>query len=52
MSGLEILGAVASSIALVQAVKGSLKAIDLLRQNSDMKKQCNNLRREVSQQIS
>ncbi|RFN55143.1 hypothetical protein FIE12Z_655 [Fusarium flagelliforme] len=47
MSGLEILGAVASSIALVQAVKGSLKAIDLLRQNSEMKKQCNNLRREI-----
>ncbi|RBR23111.1 uncharacterized protein FIESC28_04106 [Fusarium coffeatum] len=46
MSGLEVLGAVASSIALVQAVKGTLKAVDFLRQNSEMKKQCNNLRRE------
>ncbi|RGP76426.1 hypothetical protein FLONG3_5311 [Fusarium longipes] len=47
MSGLEILGAVASSIALVQAVKGTLKAVDFLRQNSEMKKECNSLRREM-----
>ncbi|KAF4340201.1 hypothetical protein FBEOM_5898 [Fusarium beomiforme] len=38
MSGLEILGAIASSIALAQAVKGTLKAVDFLRQNSEMKK--------------
>ncbi|KAH6966108.1 hypothetical protein EDB82DRAFT_480447 [Fusarium venenatum] len=36
MSGLEILGAVASSIALAQAVKGTLKAVDFLRQNSEI----------------
>jgi hypothetical protein len=48
MSGLEILGAVASSIALAQAVKGTLKAVDFLRQNSEMKKGCNKLRKEVS----
>ncbi|KAF4452969.1 hypothetical protein F53441_4200 [Fusarium austroafricanum] len=47
MSGLEILGAVASSIALVQAVKGTLKAIDFLRKNSEMKKECNKLRKEI-----
>ncbi|QPC61856.1 hypothetical protein HYE67_004087 [Fusarium culmorum] len=34
MSGLEILGAVATSIALVEAVKGTLRAVDFLRQNS------------------
>jgi hypothetical protein len=49
MSGLELLGAIASSIALVQAVKGTLKAVDFLRQNSDMKRECNNLRKEVRQ---
>lgn len=48
MSGLEILGAVASSIALVEAVKGTLRAVDFLRQNSAVKKECNNLRREAS----
>ncbi|KAI6762671.1 hypothetical protein HG530_008651 [Fusarium avenaceum] len=47
MSGLEILGAVASSIALAQAVKGTLKAVDFLRQNSEMKKGCNKLRKEI-----
>ncbi|EWG42731.1 hypothetical protein FVEG_04475 [Fusarium verticillioides 7600] len=47
MSGLEILGAIASSIALVQAVQGTLKAIDFLRQNSDMKGECNKLRKEI-----
>ncbi|KAF5674154.1 endocytosis ankyrin repeat protein [Fusarium heterosporum] len=47
MSGLEILGAIASSIALAQAVKGTLKAIDFLRQNSKMRKGCNNLRKEI-----
>ncbi|CAG7557931.1 unnamed protein product [Fusarium equiseti] len=47
MSGFEVLGAVASSIALVQAVKGTLKAVDFLRQNSEMKKQCNNMKREI-----
>lgn len=44
---MEVLGAVASSIALVQAVKGTLKAVDFLRKNSEMKKECNNLKREV-----
>jgi hypothetical protein len=48
MSGLEILGAIASSIALAQAVKGTLKAVDFLRQNSEMKKECNKLSKEVS----
>ncbi|KAJ4024545.1 hypothetical protein NW766_000782 [Fusarium irregulare] len=47
MSGLEILGAIASSIALVQAVKGTLKAVDFLRENSEMKKECSSLRREI-----
>ncbi|KAF5632769.1 endocytosis ankyrin repeat protein [Fusarium sp. NRRL 52700] len=47
MSGLEILGAIASSIALAQAVQGTLKAIDFLRQNSDMKGECNKLRKEI-----
>ncbi|RBR10631.1 hypothetical protein FVER53590_04475 [Fusarium verticillioides] len=47
MSGLEILGAIASSIALVQAVQGTLKAIDFLRQNSDMKGECNKLKKEI-----
>ncbi|KAF4990353.1 hypothetical protein FGRMN_8488 [Fusarium graminum] len=47
MSGLEILGAIASSIALAQAVQGTLKAIDFLRQNSEMKKGCNSLRKEI-----
>ncbi|KAK6702110.1 hypothetical protein SNK04_012016 [Fusarium graminearum] len=47
MSGLEILGAVATSISLVEAVKGMLRAVDFLRQNSAVKKECNNLRREI-----
>ncbi|KAF5606548.1 endocytosis ankyrin repeat Nuc-2 [Fusarium subglutinans] len=47
MSGLEILGAIASSIALAQAVQGTLKAVDFLRQNSDMKGECNKLRKEI-----
>ncbi|KAF5622784.1 endocytosis ankyrin repeat Nuc-2 [Fusarium tjaetaba] len=47
MSGLEILGAIASSIALVQAVQGTLKAVEFLRQNSDMKGECNKLRKEI-----
>ncbi|KAK6699123.1 hypothetical protein SNK05_011942 [Fusarium graminearum] len=47
MSGLEILGAVATSISLVEAVKGMLRAVDFLRQNSTVKKECNNLRREI-----
>ncbi|KAF4956325.1 hypothetical protein FGADI_3902 [Fusarium gaditjirri] len=47
MSGLEILGAIASSIALAQAVKGTLKAVDFLRQNSNMKGECNKLRKEI-----
>lgn len=47
MSGLEILGAIASSIALAQAVQGTLKAVDFLRQNPDMKGECNKLRKEV-----
>ncbi|KAH7177321.1 ankyrin repeat-containing domain protein [Fusarium sp. MPI-SDFR-AT-0072] len=44
---MEILGAIASSIALTQAVKGTLKAVDFLRQNSDMKKECEKLRKEI-----
>ncbi|RGP60104.1 hypothetical protein FSPOR_10844 [Fusarium sporotrichioides] len=47
MSGLEILGAVASSIALGQAVKGTLKAVDFLRQNSGMKRECGDLKGEI-----
>ncbi|SCV58096.1 related to endocytosis ankyrin repeat protein Nuc-2 [Fusarium fujikuroi] len=47
MSGLEILGAIASSIALAQAVQGTLKAVDFLRQNSDIKRECNRLRKEI-----
>ncbi|RBA08914.1 hypothetical protein FPRO05_07194 [Fusarium proliferatum] len=50
MSGLEILGAIASSIALAQAVQGTLKAVDFLRQNSDMKGECNKLRKEAREQ--
>ncbi|KAK2676996.1 hypothetical protein RAB80_005736 [Fusarium oxysporum f. sp. vasinfectum] len=44
---MEILGAIASSIALAQAVKGTLKAVDFLRQNSDMKRECDKLRKEL-----
>ncbi|CVK87411.1 related to endocytosis ankyrin repeat protein Nuc-2 [Fusarium proliferatum] len=47
MSGLEILGAIASSIALAQAVQGTLKAVDFLRQNSDMKGECSKLKKEI-----
>lgn len=47
MSGLQSLGAIASSIALAQAVQGTLKAVDFLRQNSDIKRECNRLRKEV-----
>lgn len=48
MSGFEILCAIASSIALAQAVKGTVKAIDFLRQASEMKKECNRLMNEAS----
>ncbi|EMT68029.1 hypothetical protein FOC4_g10012430 [Fusarium odoratissimum] len=47
---MEILGAIASSIALAQAVKGTLKAVDFLRQNSDMKRECDKLRKEVTRE--
>ncbi|KAF5537724.1 endocytosis ankyrin repeat protein [Fusarium mexicanum] len=47
MSGFEILGAIASSMALAQAVKGTVKAIDFLRQASEMKKECNRLKNEI-----
>ncbi|KAF4419316.1 hypothetical protein FACUT_11484 [Fusarium acutatum] len=47
MSGFEILGAIASSIALAQAVKGTVKAINFLRQASEMKKECDRLKSEI-----
>ncbi|KAF5010229.1 hypothetical protein FDECE_3588 [Fusarium decemcellulare] len=47
MSGLEILGAIASSIALAQAVNGTIKAVNLLREIREIQKQCDGLKREV-----
>jgi hypothetical protein len=47
MSGLEILGAVASSIALAQAVEGALKLVNLLREIREIRQQCDELRKEV-----
>ncbi|KAJ4256771.1 hypothetical protein NW762_008867 [Fusarium torreyae] len=47
MSGLEILGGIASSIALAQAVQRTLKAVDFLRKNSDIRKECNALKKEI-----
>ena len=47
MSGLEILGAVASSIALAQAVQGTIKAVNLLREIRQIRQQCDDLKKEV-----
>ncbi|KAJ3528187.1 hypothetical protein NM208_g10319 [Fusarium decemcellulare] len=47
MSGLEILGAIATSIALAQAVSGTIKAVNLLREIREIQKQCDGLKREV-----
>ncbi|KAM6521920.1 hypothetical protein FALCPG4_011620 [Fusarium falciforme] len=47
MSGLEILGAVASSIALVQAVQGTIKAVNLLREIRQIRQQCDGLKKEI-----
>lgn len=48
MSGLEILGAVASSIALAQAVQGTIKAVNLLREIRHIQQQCDDLKKEVN----
>ncbi|KAI8657928.1 hypothetical protein NCS57_01172700 [Fusarium keratoplasticum] len=47
MSGLEILGAVASSIALAQAVQGTIKAVNLLREIRQIRQQCDDLKKEI-----
>ncbi|KAM0433922.1 hypothetical protein ACHAPT_003866 [Fusarium lateritium] len=47
MSGLEVLGAVASSIALAQAVKGTITAVNLLREIRQIRQQCDDLKREI-----
>ncbi|RSL73424.1 hypothetical protein CEP53_000763 [Fusarium sp. AF-6] len=47
MSGLEILGAVASSIALAQAVQGTIKAVNLLREIRQIRQQCDDLKNEI-----
>ncbi|KAJ4233100.1 hypothetical protein NW759_001884 [Fusarium solani] len=47
MSGLEILGAVASSIALAQAVQGTIKAVNLLREIRHIQQQCDDLKKEI-----
>ncbi|RSL60626.1 hypothetical protein CEP54_006655 [Fusarium duplospermum] len=47
MSGLEILGAVASSIALAQAVQGTIKAVNLLREIRQIRQQCDELKNEA-----
>ncbi|RSL66563.1 hypothetical protein CEP54_003717 [Fusarium duplospermum] len=48
MSGLEILGAVASCIAIGQAVKGSLKAVNKLREVRHIRQQCDDLAKEIT----
>ncbi|RSL39934.1 hypothetical protein CEP53_013703 [Fusarium sp. AF-6] len=48
MSGLEILGAVASCIAIGQAVKGSLKAVHKLREVRHIRQQCDDLAKEIT----
>ncbi|KAI8714790.1 hypothetical protein NCS52_01199800 [Fusarium sp. LHS14.1] len=47
MSGLEILGAVASSVALAQAVQGTIKAVNLLREIRQIQQQCDDLKKEI-----
>ncbi|KAF4970415.1 hypothetical protein FZEAL_10039 [Fusarium zealandicum] len=47
MSGLEILGAVASSVALAQAVEGTLKALNILREIRNIQRQCDSLKHEI-----
>ncbi|KAL2677252.1 hypothetical protein Neosp_011020 [[Neocosmospora] mangrovei] len=51
MSGLEILGAVASSIALAQAVQGTIKAVNLLREIRQIRQQCDDLKKEAVQEL-
>lgn len=47
MSGLEILGAVASSVALAQAVQATIKAVNLLRGIHQIQQQCDDLKKEA-----
>ncbi|KAM5344313.1 hypothetical protein ACJ41O_012850 [Fusarium nematophilum] len=48
MSGLEILGAVASSIAIGQAVNGTRKAVKKLREIRHIRQHCDNLAKEIA----
>ncbi|KAH6896019.1 hypothetical protein B0T10DRAFT_479317 [Thelonectria olida] len=47
MSGLEILGALASSIAVAQSLEATVKAINLLRNISEIQQQCDDLKKEI-----